>query len=140
MGILSFSFRLAISPALSFLTPSPSSANPELTTSQNQSQSQSQSQFLKVASSKPLLQEFSDYAKPVGQPPRTFQSATCAQSIICSDIAKPRRLKIVRLLEPDVSAACAGRMFMSGRMADVCAELDRMEQRSAGRGQQVLVN
>jgi hypothetical protein len=134
MGILSFSFRLAISPALSFLTPSPSSAKPELTTNQRQSQ------FLTAASSKPLLQESSHHAKPVGQPPRTFQSATCAQSIICSDIAKPRRLKIVRLLEPDVSAVCAGRMFMSGRMADVCAELDRMEQRSAGRGQQVLVN
>lgn len=41
------------------------------------------------------------------------------------------RLKIVRQFEPDASACCAGRMTISGRMADVCAELDRMAQREA---------
>lgn len=41
------------------------------------------------------------------------------------------RLKIVRKLEPGVSSSCAGRMAISGRMADVCAELDRMAQREA---------
>lgn len=39
------------------------------------------------------------------------------------------RLKIVRAFEPGVSPQCAGRMVISGRMADVCAELERMEQR-----------
>ena len=41
------------------------------------------------------------------------------------------RLKIVRQLEPGASALCAGRMTISGSMADVCAELDRMAQREA---------
>ena len=42
--------------------------------------------------------------------------------------AKPSRLKIVRQFEPGVSASLAGRMVISGRMADVCAALDRMER------------
>jgi hypothetical protein len=46
--------------------------------------------------------------------------------------AKPAscsRLKIVRAFEPGVSPSCAGRMVITGRMEDVCAELDRMAQR-----------
>ena len=39
------------------------------------------------------------------------------------------RLKIVRHLEPGANSSCAGRMTISGSMADVCAELDRMAQR-----------
>jgi hypothetical protein len=38
--------------------------------------------------------------------------------------AKP--LRIVRVLEPSAPRAVAGRMVISGRMADVCAELDRL--------------
>ena len=38
----------------------------------------------------------------------------------------PAQLKIVRQFEPDISPLCAGRMTISGSMADVCAELDRM--------------
>ncbi|MFI5445717.1 hypothetical protein [Polaromonas sp. UC242_47] len=52
----------------------------------------------------------------------------------CQTVAKttsPRRLKIVRALEAGIHPACAGRMVISGRMADVCAELDRMAQREA---------
>ncbi|WP_332777725.1 hypothetical protein [Polaromonas sp.] len=41
------------------------------------------------------------------------------------------RLRILRQFEPGISPACAGRMVISGRMADVCAELDRMAQREA---------
>ncbi|MGH8858084.1 MAG: hypothetical protein ACREXG_08665 [Polaromonas sp.] len=41
------------------------------------------------------------------------------------------RLKVVRELDSAVSPACAGRMVISGRMADVCAELERMAQREA---------
>ncbi len=50
----------------------------------------------------------------------------------CQSVAKttaPRRLKVVREFEAGISPACAGRMVISGRMADVCAELDRMAQR-----------
>jgi hypothetical protein len=41
------------------------------------------------------------------------------------------RLKVVREQDAAVSPACAGRMTISGRMADVCAELERMAQRQA---------
>jgi hypothetical protein len=37
-----------------------------------------------------------------------------------------RPLRVVRVLEGGGAPASAGRMFMSGRMADVCAELDRL--------------
>ena len=41
------------------------------------------------------------------------------------------RLKVVREHDAAVSPTCAGRMTISGRMADVCEELDRMAQREA---------
>lgn len=47
----------------------------------------------------------------------------------------PRRLKVVREFEAGISPSCAGRMVISGRMADVCAELDRMAQREAALAQ-----
>ena len=40
----------------------------------------------------------------------------------------PSRLRVLREIEPGASPACAGRMVISGRMADVCAELERMSQ------------
>ncbi len=43
----------------------------------------------------------------------------------------PSRLRIVREFDANVSPGCAGRMVISGRMADVCAELERMAQREA---------
>ena len=45
--------------------------------------------------------------------------------------ATTRRLKIVREFDAGVSPSCAGRMVISGRMADVCAELDRMAQKES---------
>jgi hypothetical protein len=38
------------------------------------------------------------------------------------------RLKVVRDFDSAVSPAFAGRMVISGRMADVCAELERLTQ------------
>jgi len=38
----------------------------------------------------------------------------------------PRRLRVVRVFEGSPAAAGAGRMVISGRMADVCAELERL--------------
>jgi len=35
-------------------------------------------------------------------------------------------LRVVRLLEPSAPRANAGRMVISGRLADVCAELERL--------------
>lgn len=43
----------------------------------------------------------------------------------------PSRLRVVREFDANVGPACAGRMVISGRMADVCAELERMAQREA---------
>jgi hypothetical protein len=43
----------------------------------------------------------------------------------------PGRIRVVREFDSNVGPACAGRMVISGRMADVCAELDRMAQREA---------
>ena len=37
-----------------------------------------------------------------------------------------RPLRIVRILEADQTSSQVGRMVISGRMADVCAELDRL--------------
>lgn len=50
---------------------------------------------------------------------------------VAAPATAPRRLKVVREFEPGVSPSCAGRMVISGRMADVCAELDRMAQRES---------
>ena len=41
-----------------------------------------------------------------------------------SRVARP--LRVLRVVEPQTPASCAGRMVISGRMADVCAELDRL--------------
>ncbi len=41
------------------------------------------------------------------------------------------RLKVVREQDATMSPTCAGRMTISGRMADVCAELDRMAKLEA---------
>ena len=48
---------------------------------------------------------------------------------INSKAPTPSRLKVVREFDSAVGPACAGRMVISGRMADVCAELDRLAQR-----------
>jgi hypothetical protein len=45
----------------------------------------------------------------------------------------PRPLRVVRIMESGCTAHSAGRMRMSGRMADVCAELDRMAAQEAAR-------
>lgn len=42
-----------------------------------------------------------------------------------------RPVRVLRVLDPDHAPASAGRMVISGRMADVCAELDRMAAHEA---------
>ena len=48
-----------------------------------------------------------------------------------SETSTLRPLRIVRVLEAGQSPANVGRMLISGRMADVCAELDRLAAREA---------
>ena len=40
-------------------------------------------------------------------------------------------LRVVRIVEPSAPGAAAGRMVISGRLADVCAELDRLVAQEA---------
>lgn len=40
-------------------------------------------------------------------------------------------LRVVRVVEAGQARASVGRMVISGRMADVCAELDRLAAREA---------
>lgn len=44
---------------------------------------------------------------------------------------RPALLRVIHIMEPGPAAAPAARLLMSGRMADVCAELDRMVEREA---------
>lgn len=43
----------------------------------------------------------------------------------------PRPLRVVRVVETGQARTSVGRMVISGRMADVCAELDRLAAREA---------
>jgi hypothetical protein len=45
-----------------------------------------------------------------------------------------RPLRVVRLVEPGQGSASVGRMVISGRMADVCAELDRLAAKEVALG------
>jgi hypothetical protein len=68
-----------------------------------------------------------------GAPP-AFRIAGEASLTPCQTLsnASPHsRLRIVREFDSAISSDCAGRMVISGRMADVCAELDRMALRAA---------
>jgi hypothetical protein len=40
-------------------------------------------------------------------------------------------LRVLRVLETGQPRSCSGRLVISGRMADVCAELDRLVEREA---------
>ena len=42
-----------------------------------------------------------------------------------------RPLRVLRVVEPSAPRTVAGRMVISGRMADVCAELDRLAAQEA---------
>ena len=44
-----------------------------------------------------------------------------------------RPLRVLRVIEANHAPASAGRMVISGRMADVCAELDRLAELEATR-------
>ena len=55
----------------------------------------------------------------------------CGTASRCLAGALPARrpVRVIRVLEASQAPAQAGRMVMSGRMADVCAELDRLAAR-----------
>jgi hypothetical protein len=60
-------------------------------------------------------------------------SARVQPSTSCRE--RPRRpLRVLRVVEGSRAPAGAGRMVISGRMADVCAELDRLAALEAAAG------
>jgi len=54
--------------------------------------------------------------------------ATCATKARASsqNLVALKPLRIVRVVEAGQARSCVGRMVISGRMADVCDELDRL--------------
>ena len=71
------------------------------------------------ASFRALLACFAPSPVSAGTSPvRAAQPAAAGQAF------KP--LRVVRVLEPSAPRSTAGRMVISGRLADVCAELDRL--------------
>ena len=59
----------------------------------------------------------------------SVQTAKLASSPIAQGSVRCK-LRVVRESDADIKPDCAGRMVISGRMADVCAELDRMAQQA----------
>lgn len=68
------------------------------------------------------------YVRPAVLPARASrQDTTTRQAILPSTPRQARAmLRVVRVVETDQPSASSGRIVMCGRMADVCAELDRM--------------
>ena len=60
---------------------------------------------------------------------KACRSASTSVSISIQPTAfkpSPRALRVLRVSEQGEASSCAGRMVISGKMADVCAELDRL--------------
>ncbi len=89
--------------------------------------------FMLAAAARRLVPDGSGVPMPAHPAIKTvaahaFHTTASAQKQ-CQTVVKassPRRLRVVREFEAGISPSCAGRMVISGRMADVCAELDRM--------------
>ena len=86
---------------------------------------------------------FHGYAGTTSPPSGAMQNASvapvfiaaCAYSTGSSGIKHinlpPRPLRVVRVVDAGQSRSSVGRMVISGRMADVCAELDRLAAHEA---------
>jgi hypothetical protein len=59
--------------------------------------------------------------------------AACPQTAAMAHRVAPRPLRVVRVMEAGQPRSQVGRMVISGRMADVCAELDRLAACEAAR-------
>jgi hypothetical protein len=64
-------------------------------------------------------------AQPAREPVRPQRPARVARRPMSVPQA-PKALRVVRVLDPAAPRSTAGRMVISGRLADVCAELDRL--------------
>lgn len=75
-------------------------------------------------------------ALPIARPVMAQRLAPCSAGQ--ADIQPARTvagkvmpLRVLRVLESGQPRSCTGRLVISGRMADVCAELDRLVEREA---------
>ena len=75
-----------------------------------------------------LVDCFSPPPAPLAPPPAAIAPPAARQPVQrrVAAVAPAKPLRVVRVLEPSAPRAVAGRMVISGRMADVCAELDRL--------------
>lgn len=64
-------------------------------------------------------------------PPLASKSHPRQTTSVPAAMATRKPLRIIRVLEENHLPANVGRMVISGRMADVCAELDRLADREA---------
>ena len=70
-------------------------------------------------------------ARPAFQAPISL--APAHQSALVTRPVDTRPLRVTRLLDQGCARSCAGRMVMSGRFDDVCAELDRLVELESAR-------
>ena len=63
-------------------------------------------------------------SRPLQRPP--LRAPVKAPACGSAAVRAARPLRVLRIVEPGSAHAGAGRMVISGRMADVCAELDRL--------------
>lgn len=75
--------------------------------------------------------------------PAVSSMATHAEPPMAADIVMPSApsrpaLRVLKVVD-GTPRQCAGRMVISGRMADVCAELDRLVAREAQRTSELRV-
>jgi len=70
------------------------------------------------------LQAFAAWLAP--RPASSPRAAVPAPVQRMADLRPALPLRVVRVLEPSAPRAVAGRMVISGRLADVCAELERL--------------
>ncbi|WP_394789412.1 hypothetical protein [Rhodoferax sp.] len=78
--------------------------------------------------SKPQAQHKANAARPslALRPGPSRSTATCVAHHPAAPLRPLRPLRVLRVVDTAHTAASAGRMVISGRMADVCAELDRL--------------
>ena len=63
--------------------------------------------------------------------PNTIRAQIHARPVSSICAPRPAALRVVRVCEAQQAPGEVGRMVISGRMADVCAELDRLAAREA---------
>ncbi len=89
------------------------------------------------------LYRLADWFKPEGERPAQKSAPaaifplvrTSSSAVAIARTARPsqtrRPLRVVRVVDADQTRKNTGRIVISGCMADVCAELDRMVQRES---------